>query len=87
MTSITVHAPRQVPVPRGATWGAWLFRQASLAVEWVRRARDTRAAQGSHSTRVVDANLLRRQALSFTSTDPGFAADLYSAADRHELAD
>jgi hypothetical protein len=36
---------------------------------------------------VEEANELRRFAQGYLRTDPGFAADLMAAADRHELHD
>jgi hypothetical protein len=36
-------------------------------------------------TRVDEANELRGFAFNYLRTDPGFAADLMAAADRHEL--
>jgi len=35
---------------------------------------------------IEEANELRRFAGAYTRTDPGFAADLMAAADRHELS-
>ncbi|MBP5990017.1 MAG: hypothetical protein U1E80_10235 [Piscinibacter sp.] len=35
---------------------------------------------------IEEANELRQFASSYLRTDPGFAADLMAAADRHELA-
>jgi len=36
---------------------------------------------------VEEANELRQIASTYLKTDPGFAADLMAAADRHEIAD
>ena len=36
---------------------------------------------------VEEANELREVAANYLKTDPGFAADLMAAADRHELSD
>ncbi|WP_298835129.1 hypothetical protein [uncultured Piscinibacter sp.] len=36
---------------------------------------------------VEEANELRNFAIAYLRTDPGFAADLMAAADRHELKD
>jgi len=38
-------------------------------------------------TRVQEAAAVRRLAQSLMDTDPGFAADLYAAASRHEMQD
>lgn len=35
---------------------------------------------------IEEANELRRVASSYLRTDPGFAADLMAAADRHEIS-
>lgn len=50
-------------------------REAQLTVE---RAADRRAA-------LSDANAVRRMADAYRHSSPGFAADLYAAADQHEL--
>ena len=86
MTSITVQIPRQIVAPRGATWAAWMFRQATLGITWVLRTRDAFAADRSLATRIAEANRVRRMARNVALTEPGFAADLYGAADRHEQA-
>jgi hypothetical protein len=87
MTSITVRAPRQVAVPRGATLGAWAFRQVSLVIAQLADASRARAEQRRQAARAEEANQVRTHARSVAGTDPGFAADLYAAADRHETAD
>jgi hypothetical protein len=87
MTSITVQVPRHIATPRGAALAAWLFRQGALGIRWVAGARRQRAARRLHTARAVDANLVRGHARLVAATDPGYAADLYAAADRHELAD
>ena len=87
MTSITVHVPRQAAFPRGAAWGAWLFRKASIGLSGLFIARQARTESLRQTARIADANAVRRLAWSMVTIDPGFAADLYAAADRHELAD
>jgi hypothetical protein len=87
MTTITVHTPRSVVAPRGAAWAAWLFRQASMGIDWLVHSRTVRAERRTMAGRIADANLVRNHARNVAVTDPGFAADLYAAADRHELAD
>jgi len=87
MPSITVQSPRPVAVPRGASWAAWCFRQASLGIDRLVHSRSTRVATRGRAERIADANRVRQHASSISRTDPGFAADLYAAADRHELAD
>jgi hypothetical protein len=86
MTSITVQSPRHIAAPRGAAWAALVFSQATRGLEWLIRTRDVFAADRSLATRIAEANRVRRLARNVAPTDPGFAADLYSAADRHEQA-
>ena len=73
LTGIVSSLPR---APRGAQLFAMLFD----AVE--RLARRIDAARTMH-TRQAEAEQVRRFARSLQDTDPGFAADLYAAADRH----
>ncbi len=78
MTTLTTVHPAPIAVPRGSVWAA----QAAVALRdalqqlFARRA----AAPGS---RAAQAEALRQYALSVQQSDPGFAADLYAAADRH----
>ena len=47
-----------------------------------------RPTQGPRRLSLVEeANELRHVAATYLKSDPGFAADLMAAADRHELAD
>ena len=47
-----------------------------------------RPVRGSRRLSLIEeANELRQVADSYRRTDPGFAADLMAAADRHELRD
>jgi hypothetical protein len=73
LTGIVSSLPR---APRGAQLFAMLFD----AVE--RLARRIDAARIANS-RAAEAEQVRRFARSLQDTDPGFAADLYAAADRH----
>jgi hypothetical protein len=73
LTSVVASLPR---APRGAQLFAMLFD----AVE--RLARRIDAARTANS-RAAEAEQVRRFARSLQDTDPGFAADLYAAADRH----
>ena len=46
---------------------------------------DAKRNRTSHIVdRTVEAEQLREFALDFIKSDPGFAADLFAAADRHE---
>ena len=63
-------------MPRGASIAAQLF--ARLA-GWA-----TGRPVVARGDRHEEANAVRRLAFKVQNTDPGFAADLYAAADRHE---
>ena len=73
LTSVVESLPR---APRGAQLFALLF---DATERLVRRIDAARAAHTSAS----EAEQVRRFARSLQDTDPGFAADLYAAADRH----
>ena len=73
LSSVVESLPR---APRGAQLFALLFD----ALERLVRRID--AARIAH-TRASEAEQVRRFARSLQDTDPGFAADLYAAADRH----
>jgi hypothetical protein len=76
MTSVTVNVATKVQSPRGAMWAA----QAAAAM--------LRAIAKWGAPRVqapmVEAAQVRALARQYLSSDPGFAADLFAAADRHE---
>jgi hypothetical protein len=72
-TTITI-TPPQVPVTN------WL--QALRAAVSRRR----QAAASSADPGLRDAAAVRELAFSYRESDPGFAADLYAAADRYEWA-
>ena len=86
MTALTTLIPVTVATPRAAAWAAaaWIgvSRAASLLLDLVTQSRGRAAVIG----RTSEANRLRHVAQGFMSSDPRFAADLYSAADRHERA-
>lgn len=63
---------------RGARWAAALFVAA-----WQGVARLLTAAPRA-LTRAQEAAEVREMARHLAATDPGFAADLMAAADRHE---
>lgn len=80
MSQITLHVPAPVAMPRGADWAATAFAtlMGHLARIWAAgRARRT------HLQRIDEAVALRRLAADVSRYDPGFAADLFAAADRH----
>ena len=81
MTTITVHSPIKVAVPRAARWAANAF---SKLLAWFIMLSETRAVQRSQAERASEAAAVRAYAHRFAGHDPRFAADLLAAADRHE---
>ena len=80
MSQITLHAPAPVAAPRGAEWGAAAYLAFLRLAQGVwTMARDKRAA----SRRAQEAAALRQLAAGISESDPGFASDLFAAADRH----
>jgi hypothetical protein len=82
MTTITIHAPATVQVPRFAPIAAQLFLRLLDVCE--RTLTDFRQRK-EESGRIAQANAVRRMADSVRDTDPRFASDLMAAADRHEI--
>ena len=83
MTTITVQKPATVRVPRAAPIAAMLAFKLLDAVErFITAHRHARAAAG----RAAEAAAVRRYADEVRQLDPRFAADLYAAADRHEIS-
>ena len=85
MTTITVQSPRNVATPRGAVLGAWVFQSLTRFVERLGEIRRERAERRAY--RISDAAAVRRYAQSVIQYDARFAADLFAAADRHEMLD
>ena len=79
MTTVTTVRPAPITIPRGAVWAAQAA--VALADAWQRFFSRRLLAPRS---RAEEAESLRTYALSIRQADPGFAADLYAAADRHE---
>jgi hypothetical protein len=78
MNTITVPGVAKVREPRGALWAA----RAVIAVwQALARKRRERATQDATAQEIERVRALARHHMS---TDPGFAADLLAAADRHE---
>lgn len=65
--------------PRGARWAAEAF---AAVIGLFRSAVRERAPVGGTAQ---EAAALREYANTIARTDPSFAADLYAAADRHEV--
>jgi hypothetical protein len=82
MTTVTVHTPAQVAEPRGA-------RVAVAAVLALREAyaalRRGLAQHRIYRSRVAEAAKVRAMARQMARHDPRVAAEMYAAADRHEL--
>lgn len=81
MTTITLNVARPAfeAAPRGARWAAEAFARLMWAL--------TPAPRALASTRAEEAEAVRRLAREVQDHDPGFAADLYAAAARHESLD
>ena len=78
MNTVTINVPANVPAPRGAAWAAQSVAALSLAIaKWT-------APRAQANVPMVEAAQVRALARSYLSSDPGFAADLFAAADRHE---
>jgi len=81
MSSVTVTGLPTVKTPRGAIWAA----RAAAAI-WAALARrlDGRKQRSVALEAAIEAAQVRAMARRHAATDPGFAADLMAAADRHE---
>lgn len=81
MTQITLHRPAPVRMPRFAPVAAEWFARL---LEVLHLARRVQVARRDRTTRIAEANSLRRYASTLRNTEPGIAADLFAAADRHD---
>jgi hypothetical protein len=78
MTTLTTVHLAPVAMPRGAAWAA------EAVLRLVRSLTELRARWATRPVdRFGDAEALRLYALRFRESDPGLAADLLAAADRH----
>jgi len=78
MNTVTIQVPDQVPAPRGAAWAARAAATLSRAItRWT-------APRAPVCAATVEAAQVRALARSYLNSDPGFAADLFAAANRHE---
>lgn len=78
MNTVTINVPANVSAPRGAAWAARAAAALSQALaKWT-------AARVQPEPTMGEAAHVRALARSYMSSDPGFAADLFAAADRHE---
>ena len=82
MSAIQLHTATvpALAAPRGAQWAADVAARVFTAIGTLFAARPAAAEQ----TRFDEAEAVRRLADSLRDTDPGFAEDLYAAANRHE---
>ena len=78
MTTVTVNVAGRVQAPRGAAWAA----RAAVAV--LRAIANWTAPRSPVSAPITEAAQVRALARLHLNSDPGFAADLFAAADRHE---
>jgi hypothetical protein len=83
MSSITVTGVATVKTPRGAVWAA-----RGAAALWTALSRwladNPLRVRSAVVEAAVEAARVRALARRHAATDPGFAADLMAAADRHE---
>lgn len=75
-TTLNVVGLPRTTEPRGARWAASLWTAVSAAL----------GAAPKALSRAQEAAEVREMARRLQATDPGFAADLYAAADRHEVS-
>lgn len=80
ITSKTFHHGPVLHVPRGARVAAEVF----FAGLRLMRHLFTVAPAAQRSDRYTEAEAVRSMARDWEKSDPGFAADLYAAAARHE---
>jgi hypothetical protein len=76
MTTVTVNVASKVQPPRGAAWAA---KAAAAMLRAIARWSAPRAPAP-----MLEAAEVRAMARTYVNSDPGFAADLFAAADRHE---
>ena len=86
MTSITLNSQTHIPAAQpsiGAALSELMVAGRHLSVALLSTLRRPSAASRRLSV-YEEAENLRTYAQSYLKTDPGFAADLFAAADRHE---
>ena len=83
MNSITLNSQTLWQASAPST-GAALPELAVAARRWVATLLSSLRRQSAERTAFEAAEELRARAEEFIKTDPGFAADLFAAADRHE---
>jgi hypothetical protein len=80
MTTVSVYAAAQVNAPRGSVWAA----SAALSAWGLLLRLFGQPARAKATSPLAEAAAVRALAREFMTSDPGFAADLFAAADRHE---
>ncbi|MCB1998040.1 MAG: hypothetical protein H6933_18470 [Burkholderiaceae bacterium] len=75
-TTLNVVGMPHAAEPRGARWAAALWHAVASFL----------GAAPKALSRAQEAAEVREMARHLQATDPGFAADLYAAADRHEVS-
>jgi hypothetical protein len=80
MTTISVYPSAQARVPRGSTWAA----SAALSTWGLMSRLFGQGSPAKAASPTAEAAAVRALAREFMTSDPGFAADLFAAADRHE---
>jgi hypothetical protein len=83
MTSITLNSQNMWQASAPST-GAALPELAVAARRFAAALLSSLRRQSAERTATDDAEALRARAQEFVKTDPGFAADLFAAANRHE---
>ncbi len=81
MTTVSIHRPAPVQMPRFAPVAAELFARLLRGLAGVGQAL---AEMRQAAERQREARELRQFALQHGAHDPRFVADLLAAADRHE---
>lgn len=85
MTAITsrsyTYGNTRMRIPRGARLAADVFMAGARLLA---RVAGSATPAAPISSRAREAAEVREMANGVQATDPGFAADLYAAADRHE---
>ena len=88
MTSITLNSQTSSPAAQPSIGAA--LRELAVAGRHLSVALLSTLSRKSAANRQLshyeEAESLRSYAQTFVSNDPGFAADLFAAADRHERA-
>jgi hypothetical protein len=83
MTTLSIRTLVPTPVrrPRGSEWAAQIALKIGGAAQRLWSLRKPKPM-----TRGQEAEAVRTLARSLVASDPGFAADLYAAAARHDSA-